>query len=77
MQPSKKTVLIAQVVITFMMSLSMSGLMSLIAMGPTAEWLAGWPTQFIIAWPIAFVFTQISTRVGFAVAHKLTAPKQA
>lgn len=72
----KKTVLIAQIIITFLMSLSMSGLMSLIAMGPTPEWFAGWPKQFIIAWPIAFVFTQVATRIGFGVAHKITAPKR-
>lgn len=64
----KKTLLLAQVLITFMMALSMSGIMSLIAMGPTAEWLRAWPWQFITAWPIAFVLTMFVSRIAFGLA---------
>lgn len=69
----KKTLLIAQLCITFMMAFSMSGIMGLIAMGPTAIWLWTWPQQFIIAWPIAFVLTLFTSRIGFAIARRLVA----
>ncbi|MDK3018647.1 DUF2798 domain-containing protein [Pseudodonghicola flavimaris] len=67
----KKSLLLAQVLITFMMALSMSGIMSMIHMGPTREWLATWPREFIIAWPIAFVLTQGVGRIAFFVVHRL------
>lgn len=67
--PDKKTLLLAQVFITFMMASSMSGIMSLIVMGPTAEWLHHWPRQFIIAWPIAFCLTLVASKVGFKLAY--------
>jgi len=71
----KKTLLIAQIFITLMMASSMSGIMSLIAMGPTVEWLYAWPKQFIIAWPIAFCLTMVTGRIGFAAATRLTGRK--
>lgn len=37
--PDKRTLLLAHLLFTFMMAVSMSGIMSMIAMGPTAEWL--------------------------------------
>ncbi|WP_416798061.1 DUF2798 domain-containing protein [Ciceribacter azotifigens] len=67
----RPTLLLAQLLITLMMALSMSGIMSLIALGPTAEWLRIWPRQFIIAWPIAFVLTLFVSRLGFYLAHRL------
>ncbi|GHF37061.1 DUF2798 domain-containing protein [Seohaeicola zhoushanensis] len=67
----RKTIIIAQLFITFMMATLMSGVMSLIALGPTAEWLHGWPRQVIIAWPIAFVFTQFTTPLAFFLATRL------
>lgn len=69
----RKTILIAQILITFMMALSMSGIMSMIALGPTEFWLREWPKQFIIAWPIAFVLTLFVSRIAFAVAGRITA----
>ena len=69
---NRKTLLLAQVFITFMMAASMSGIMSLIMLGPTPEWLHHWPRQFIMAWPIAFVLTQAAGPIGFALAHRLT-----
>lgn len=71
----KKTLLLAQVFITLMMASSMSGIMSLIAMGPTREWLAAWPRQFAIAWPIAFCLTLVASRLGFALAGRITRPR--
>jgi hypothetical protein len=67
----KKVLIVAQLCITFCMAVSMSGIMSLIAMGPSAEWLAAWPIAAITAWPIAFILTQFFSRFGFFVAHKL------
>ncbi len=75
---SRKTIFLAQFLITLMMATLMSGTMSLIVMGPTSEWLAIWPRQALTAWPIAFVFTQIVTPVAFFLAARLTrSPSQA
>ena len=71
----KKTLLLAQLFITFMMAASMSGIMSLIALGPTPHWLGEWPKQFIMAWPIAFCLTLVTGRIGFMLARKLTSSK--
>ncbi|MDQ6434816.1 DUF2798 domain-containing protein [Mesorhizobium sp. LHD-90] len=68
----KKTLLVAQVFIALMMAASMSGIMSLIALGPTMHWLSEWPKQFIIAWPIAFCLTLFVSRIAFRLALKLT-----
>ena len=67
-----RTLLLAQILITLMMAASMSGIMSLIALGPTAEWLHAWPRQFTIAWPIAFVFTLFVSRFAFRIAARVT-----
>lgn len=67
----KKTLLIAQGLITMMMASSMSGIMSFIALGPTAEWLAEWPKAFLIAWPIAFCLTLVVGPLGFKMAGKI------
>jgi hypothetical protein len=68
MQPDRKTLLLAQVLITFMMAASMSGIMSFIALGPSALWLRVWPSQFLIAWPIAFVLTLFVSKFAFSLA---------
>ncbi len=68
----KRTALLAQVVTTFLMALTMTGTMSLIAMGPSAAWLAQWPVSFITAWPIAFVFTMVARPAAVKVAIRLT-----
>lgn len=70
---NKKILLIAQILMTFMMALLMSGIMSLIALGPTKQWLSVWPIQFIIAWPIAFILTQFTSKIAFTLAPKLAA----
>lgn len=73
---NKKTVLISQLLMTFMMAASMSGIMSLIAMGPTADWLAVWPGQFAYAWPIAFVLTMIAWPMAMAITGYLVRSKE-
>ena len=75
-KPDPKTLLLAQVFITFFMAASMSGIMSVIHMGPTMEWLQTWPREFIIAWPIAFVLTQIFSRLGFKLAFTIRKPNR-
>lgn len=67
----KKTLLIGQLLMTFLMSLSMSGILSATMMGLTAEWLGFWPKQFAIAWPIAFLMTLIWSRVAFPLAGRI------
>lgn len=67
----KKVLLLAQGFITMMMAFSMSGVMSLIALGPTRQWLMEWPIAFIVAWPIAFCFTQFVGPLGFKMAYKV------
>lgn len=54
---NKRFLLLAQVFMTCFMAASMSGIMGLVIVGPSAVWLASWPRQFVIAWPIAFVLT--------------------
>lgn len=68
----KKTLLIAQLLMTFMMAFLMSGIMSLLQLGATVTWLQVWPQQFIIAWPIAFCLTLFVSKIAFGVAHRLT-----
>jgi len=72
----KKTLLLAQVFITFMMAASMSGIMSLLALGPTSQWLHAWPGQFAMAWPIAFVLTLFVSRAGFGLAVRICGKKR-
>ena len=41
--------------------------------GFTMEWLLAWPWQALTAWPIAFVFTQFTTPLAFAIANRTIA----
>jgi hypothetical protein len=68
----RKTQLLAQIFITFMMAASMSGIMTLVALGPSMEVLGIWPRQFMIAWPIAFLLTLFISKFGFRLARRLT-----
>ncbi len=70
----KKTIIISQLVMTFIMALTISGIMLLITLGPTAEWLAIWPKQFIMAWPIAFVLTMIAWPLSMALTRLIVRP---
>jgi hypothetical protein len=63
--------LVAQVMITRFMAVSMSGIMSAVGLGLTWHWLANWPKQFVIAWPIAVLPTQVYGRLVFAVAGRI------
>ncbi|MBS1184310.1 MAG: hypothetical protein H6Q99_4190 [Proteobacteria bacterium] len=70
----KKFALISQIVMTFMMALTMSGIMSVIELGPTAVWLNHWPKVFLIAWPTAFVLTMVAWPTAMAVTRKILRP---
>lgn len=72
---NKKTLIIAQLSITFCMAFTMSGVMSLIYGGYHDKWLQEWPLQALTAWPIAFFFTQFYGPLGFIIAGKLTGGK--
>lgn len=67
----KKTALISQVFMTFMMALTMSGFMSLIELGPTFVWLNHWSRAFLIAWPTAFVLTMVAWPTAMALTRKV------
>jgi hypothetical protein len=73
---SPKTIILAQALISLMMAASMSGIMSLIAMGPTKEWLHAWPKHFIVAWPIAFCLSLVVSKVAFDIAVRLTSKER-
>lgn len=72
---NKKTLIIAQLCITFCMAVTMSGVMSLIFGGYNDGFFSRWPVQALTAWPIAFFFTQFYGPLGFIVAGKLTGGK--
>lgn len=67
----KPTLILAQLLISFLMALAMSGIMSAMAMGLSVEWLSMWPRQFVTAWPIAFVLSLLATRIAFPMAVRL------
>lgn len=69
---SKKTLITAQLCITFCMAVTMSGVMSLIFGGYHEDFFSRWPVQALTAWPIAFLFTQAYGPLGFFIAGKLT-----
>ncbi|MGN0932235.1 DUF2798 domain-containing protein [Falsigemmobacter intermedius] len=64
----KKVLIIAQILMTLMMAFSMSGIMMLVALGPHEGFFREWMSQFIIAWPIAFLMTQVVSRIAFPLA---------
>lgn len=73
---NKKHIFVSQVFMTFIMAASMSGLMGLLIAGPSMDWLASWPKQFIIAWPIAFILTMFAWPASMGMAGKLLASRR-
>lgn len=67
---SLTTRLIAQAILTFLMALTMSGIMGFLALG--TAFLPHWLGSFIVAWPIAFVLSQFVGPISFRLAHRLT-----
>lgn len=74
---SKKSILLSQVFMTFIMAASMSGIMGLIIAGPSMEWLRAWPLQFLIAWPIAFALTMLAWPGSMKLASAAFKPRPA
>ena len=68
---NKKRALLTQVIMTFIMAATMSGIMGLIFTGPSMHWLTGWPRQFLIAWPIAFVLTMAAWPASMALSGRI------
>lgn len=74
---NKKSILLSQVMMTFMMALTMSGIMGLMAMGgPSMEWFTGWPLQFILAWPIALALTMVAWPLAWALTGRTLGPRR-
>jgi membrane-associated PAP2 superfamily phosphatase len=71
----KKTTLVLQLAMTFMMALTMSGTLGFIFNG--ADFVSHWPQTFIIAWPIAFIYTRIINPIAFKIAFKFAPPHKA
>lgn len=69
----KKTAIVTQVIMTFLMAGTMSGIMLLIAVGPGQMFIETWPKQWLIAWPIAFIVTQVMFPFSNGLARKLLA----
>jgi hypothetical protein len=66
-----KPLLFAEFLVTLMMAGSISGIMSVIASGPTPEWRHAGSRQSIIAWPIAFALTLFVRRPAFGITGKV------
>ncbi|WP_238368134.1 DUF2798 domain-containing protein [Mesobacterium pallidum] len=66
----KRIVILSQLIISCLMAFSMSGIMGLIHMGATREWLAAWPATFAMAWPIAFVLSLGVGPLAFWLARR-------
>ncbi|MHA6690463.1 DUF2798 domain-containing protein [Devosia sp. A449] len=71
----KKTQIVLQLLITFMMALTMSGIMGFVSAGQ--DFLSHWPLTFAIAWPVAFIVTQVVTPVAFKLAFLIAPPAKA
>lgn len=74
----KKSVFLSQVIMTFIMAATMSGILGLIfGGGPSMQWLSTWPKQFIIAWPIAFALTMVAWPASMALTAAILRPRPA
>lgn len=71
----RKSALLAQVFMTFMMAAAMSGIMGLVAIGPSIEWLTAWPRQFLVAWPVAFALTMVAWPAAMRLSRAVTRPR--
>ena len=68
---SKNYLFVTQLIMTFIMAATMSGIMGLIFNGPSLAWLSAWPRQFIIAWPIAFAVTMVAWPASMAISRAI------
>lgn len=68
---NKKIIIIAQVLISFMMALLMSGIFSFINLGFTELWIKTWLSNFIVAWPIAFILSLFVSALAFKLSENI------
>lgn len=68
---NKKSIFLSQVIMTFIMAATMSGIMGLIVVGPSMEWLRHWPMQFAVAWPIAFAVTMVAWPLAMTLTGRI------
>lgn len=72
-----KTLLLAQLIISFLMATIMTGFFSLLALGVSPQWPQAWLHNFAIAWPVAFCLSLVVGKVAFAIAHRVFPPARA
>ncbi|KFC67337.1 hypothetical protein FF80_02258 [Devosia sp. LC5] len=70
---NKKTLILAQALISLMMAFCMTGIFTFLPFGATTEWLAAWSKGFIMAWPIAFCLSMPVGKIAFGIAGRLMA----
>ena len=68
---NRKVIIVNQIIMTGMMALCMSGIMLLIAFGPTTEALSMWPRNFLTAWPVAFITTNLVWPVANMITRRI------
>ena len=71
MVDAMRTLLVAQVIISFSMALLMTGYGTCLQLGFSAEWLQAWARSFVTAWPVAFCLSLVVGKLAFAIAHKV------
>lgn len=68
MHNSKKLVILAQLFISALMALLMTGIMGYLHNNFGANWPTEWSSGFITAWPIAFCLSLVVGPVSFRIA---------
>lgn len=71
-QQNKKTIIIAQILISFLMALSMTGIFTFSQLGFSFDTVEQWLSRFIIAWPIAFALSIPISKLSFKLANKIS-----
>lgn len=66
-----KAMVLAQVFISGMMALVMTGFFTFLHSGLTTAWLIEWSKTFILAWPVVFCLALVIGRIGFKLAHAI------
>lgn len=71
MTQSKRTILLAQALISGMMAALMTGTFGLLHSGASVAFLHDWGQSFITAWPIAFCFSLVVGPLAFRIATQV------
>lgn len=59
------------ILLSGVMSFVFAGLMPLLALGPTFEWLRTWAIGFVIAWPTSFLLVSVLRNPLMSLATRL------